>query len=62
MKTFLDDTFLLHTKTAELLYNEFAKDMPIIDYHNHLPPAQIANNINFQNLTQAWLYGDHYKW
>ena len=62
MKKFLDDNFLLHTKTAQQLYHEFAKGMPIIDYHNHLSPAQIANDINFENLTQAWLYGDHYKW
>jgi len=62
MKKFLDDNFLLHTKTSQQLYHEFAKDLPIIDYHNHLPPDQIANNHNFENLTQAWLYGDHYKW
>lgn len=62
MKKFLDDNFLLQTKTAERLYHEFAKEMPIIDYHCHLPPDQIAGDINFQNLTQIWLYGDHYKW
>ncbi len=62
MKAFLDENFLLQTKTAETLYHEFAKSMPVIDYHNHLPPEQIANDINFANLTQAWLYGDHYKW
>lgn len=62
MKKFLDDNFLLHTKTAQQLYHDFAKDLPIIDYHNHLPPAQIADDHNFENLTQAWLYGDHYKW
>ncbi|ANE53296.1 glucuronate isomerase [Flavisolibacter tropicus] len=62
MKNFLDDNFLLQTKTAERLYHEFAKEMPIIDYHCHLPPDQIANDINFQNLSQVWLYGDHYKW
>ncbi len=62
MKKFLDENFLLHNKTAEKLYNEFAKPMPVIDYHNHLPPDQIANDINFENLTQVWLYGDHYKW
>ena len=62
MKKFLDDNFLLHTKTAQKLYHDFAKEMPIIDYHCHLPPDQIANDINFDNLTQAWLYGDHYKW
>ena len=62
MKNFLDENFLLNTKTAQQLYHEFAKDMPIIDYHNHLPPDQIANDINFENITQVWLYGDHYKW
>ncbi len=62
MKKFLDENFLLHNKTAQVLYHEYAKDMPIIDYHCHLPPDQIANDINFKNLTQAWLYGDHYKW
>jgi glucuronate isomerase len=62
MKQFLDDNFLLQTKTAERLYHEFAKEMPIIDYHCHLPPDQIAADLNFQNLTQVWLYGDHYKW
>src|SRR5678815_1310889 len=62
MKNFLDDDFLLHTRTSERLYHEFAAQMPVIDYHNHLPPDQVANDINFENLTQAWLYGDHYKW
>lgn len=62
MKKFLDENFLLQSKTAQQLYHEFAKPMPIIDYHNHLPPDQIANDINFENITQAWLYGDHYKW
>ncbi len=62
MKKFLDENFLLKTKTAQRLYHEFAKDMPVIDYHCHLPPQQIAENTQFENLTQAWLYGDHYKW
>ncbi|HNU87875.1 MAG TPA: glucuronate isomerase [Ferruginibacter sp.] len=62
MKKFLDENFLLQNKTAQQLYHEFAKPQPIIDYHNHLPPDQIANDIRFQNLTQVWLYGDHYKW
>lgn len=62
MRTFLDENFLLQNKTAERLYHDFAKDMPIIDYHCHLPPDQIANDIRFDNLTQVWLYGDHYKW
>lgn len=62
MKQFLDDNFLLETKTAERLYHDYAKQMPIIDYHCHLPPQQIAEDYQFQNITQAWLYGDHYKW
>jgi len=62
MKKFLDENFLLENKTAQQLYHDFAKHMPVIDYHNHLPPDQIANDINFENLTQVWLYGDHYKW
>jgi len=62
MKKFLDENFLLQTPTAQKLYHGFAKEMPIIDYHCHLPPDQIANDINFNNITHAWLYGDHYKW
>jgi glucuronate isomerase len=62
MKKFLDENFLLQSKTAQKLYHEFAKEMPIIDYHCHLPPDQIAEDINFKNLAQIWLYGDHYKW
>lgn len=62
MKPFLDEDFLLQTKTARTLYHEFAKDMPIIDYHNHLPPDQILSDKVFKNITEIWLYGDHYKW
>jgi len=62
MKNFLDENFLLETKTAEKLFHDYAKHMPVIDYHNHLIPEQIANDINFENITQVWLYGDHYKW
>ncbi|HMC99630.1 MAG TPA: glucuronate isomerase, partial [Ferruginibacter sp.] len=62
MKKFLDKNFLLQSPTAQHLFHEVAKEMPIIDYHCHLPPDQIANDINFENLTQIWLYGDHYKW
>ncbi len=62
MKPFLNENFLLETKTAELLYHEHAQKMPIIDFHCHLNPKLISENINFENLTQAWLYGDHYKW
>lgn len=60
--TFLGENFLLQTETARQLYHDFAKEMPIIDYHCHLPPGQIAADLNFDNITQAWLYGDHYKW
>jgi glucuronate isomerase len=62
MKNFLDENFLLQTESARRLYHDYARQMPIIDYHCHLPPDQIANDINFNNLTQIWLYGDHYKW
>ena len=62
MKKFINKNFLLRSETAQTLYHDFAKEMPIIDYHCHLPPDQIANDINFENLTQVWLYGDHYKW
>ena len=62
MKNFLDDNFLLQTETARTLYHEYAKQMPIIDYHCHLPPDQIAEDKSFENLAQIWLYGDHYKW
>ena len=62
MKPFLDENFLLKTRTAQRLYHDYARDMPIIDYHCHLPPQQIVDDVRFDNLTQAWLYGDHYKW
>jgi glucuronate isomerase len=62
MKQFLDENFLLNSKTAQRLYHEYAAGMPIIDYHCHLPPQQIAEDKIFENVTQAWLYGDHYKW
>src|SRR5688572_28994116 len=62
MKKFLDENFLLNTKTAQTLYHEFAAPMPVIDYHNHLPPDEIAGDINFKNISHAWLHGDHYKW
>ncbi len=62
MKSFLDDDFLLSTSTARRLYHEVAAKQPIIDYHNHLPPADIAENRQFANLFEAWLEGDHYKW
>ncbi|MGN6602782.1 MAG: glucuronate isomerase [Ginsengibacter sp.] len=62
MKKFLSKNFLLETEFAQKLYHDYAEEMPIIDYHCHLPVEQIANDINFENLTQVWLYGDHYKW
>jgi len=62
MKSFLSENFLLRTKSAERLYHEFAADMPIFDYHCHLPVADIACNRRFDNLTSIWLNGDHYKW
>ncbi|MBN8837621.1 MAG: glucuronate isomerase [Sphingobacteriia bacterium] len=62
MKKFIDENFLLTNPTAEKLYHEYAKQMSVIDYHCHLPQQQIAEDKNFENLTQIWLYGDHYKW
>ncbi len=59
---FITDDFLLQNDTAVRLYHEFARDMPIIDYHCHLPSHQIREDHCFANLTQIWLYGDHYKW
>jgi len=61
-KPFLSEDFLLHTDTARYLYHEHAARMPIIDYHCHLPPDQIAADRQFDNLTRIWLDGDHYKW
>ena len=62
IKPFLNDNFLLQNSTAENLYHNFAKGLPIIDYHNHLPPDQITNDKIFSNITEVWLKGDHYKW
>ena len=61
-KAFMDENFLLETPTAQKLYHEFAAPQPIIDYHCHLPPEQIAQNKQFRNITEIWLGGDHYKW
>ncbi|WP_288424100.1 glucuronate isomerase [uncultured Spirosoma sp.] len=60
--TFLSDDFLLQTDTARRLYHDYARSMPIIDYHCHLPPDQVAADRRFDTITQLWLYGDHYKW
>ncbi|WP_058308875.1 glucuronate isomerase [Gracilibacillus massiliensis] len=62
MKGFMDDNFVLNNKTAEKLYHDYAKDLPIIDYHCHLSPQEIYENTQFENITKVWLYGDHYKW
>ena len=59
---FIHDDFMLKNETAKRLYHEFAKDLPIIDYHCHLPPAEIAEDKQFNNITELWLAGDHYKW
>jgi glucuronate isomerase len=58
----IQDDFLLKTPFARRLYHTYARDLPIVDYHNHLPPEQIAGDHRFDNITQAWLAGDHYKW
>ncbi len=62
MKTFLDEDFLLHNETARRLYHEIAHKLPILDYHCHLDPNQVAGDYRFSNLTDIWLRGDHYKW
>lgn len=62
MENFIDDDFLLETEAAKKLYHDYAKDMPIIDYHCHLPVEDIANDRQFKNLTELWIAGDHYKW
>ncbi|MCM4152713.1 glucuronate isomerase [Arenibacter sp. N53] len=62
MKTFINDDFLLQSDFAKTLYHNYARELPIIDYHNHLPPQEIEENRVFKNISQAWLAGDHYKW
>ena len=62
MKPFMDKDFLLHTETAKELFHNHAANMPIFDYHCHINPQQIADDVRFENITQIWLYGDHYKW
>ena len=62
LMSFIHDDFLLSNDQAVKLYHEFAKDEPILDFHNHLPPDEIANNRRFENLAEAWLEADHYKW
>ena len=62
MKAFMDKDFLLSTETAQKLYHEYAEVMPIIDYHCHINPQEIFEDRKFENITQVWLGGDHYKW
>ena len=61
-KKFMDDNFLLSTDTAVTLYHDYAKEMPICDYHCHLNPKEIAEDKRYKNITEIWLGGDHYKW
>lgn len=62
MKKFMDENFLLSTETAQALFHEYAEKMPILDYHCHIDPEEIAKDRKFENITQVWLGGDHYKW
>ena len=62
MKAFMDGNFMLDNPTAEELYHGYAKDMPIVDYHCHLSPKEIAEDKKYRNITELWLGGDHYKW
>ncbi len=62
MKTFMDENFLLHTQCAQKLYHDYAEGMPILDYHCHINPQEIAEDRQFTNITEVWLGGDHYKW
>ena len=62
MKQFMDRDFLLSTPTAVTLYRDYAAAMPLVDYHCHIDPKEIWENRQFENLTQIWLGGDHYKW
>ena len=62
MKAFMDKDFLLENETAKTLFHKYAENQPIYDYHNHLPPQEIAERKQYENLTQLWLAADHYKW
>jgi glucuronate isomerase len=62
MKSFITESFLLKNSFAEKLYHDYARALPIVDYHNHLPPDEIAADRKFENLSRIWLRGDHYKW
>ena len=62
MKPFLDKDFLLSTDAAKHLYHDYAAQVPVLDYHCHINPQEIAENKQFSNITEVWLGGDHYKW
>lgn len=62
MKAFMDENFLLSTETAQRLFHSYAETMPVLDYHCHISPEEIATDRRFENITQVWLGGDHYKW
>ena len=62
MQSLITENFLLHTETARRLYYQHVEQLPIIDYHNHLSPSDIATDKKFETITEAWLKGDHYKW
>ena len=62
MKAFMDENFLLKSETAQLLFHKYAEETPILDYHCHINPKEIAEDRKFENITQVWLGGDHYKW
>ena len=62
MKKFLDENFILETETAQHLYHDYVEELPIIDYHCHLSPKEIYEDISYDNITQVWLGADHYKW
>ena len=62
MKQFMDRDFMLSTECAKRLYHDYAEKMPILDYHCHISPKEIAIDRKFENITQMWLNADHYKW
>ncbi|MCI6019173.1 MAG: glucuronate isomerase [Clostridiales bacterium] len=62
MKKFIDEDFMLESVTAKVLYEKYAAGLPIIDYHCHINPKEIYEDLKYENITQVWLYGDHYKW
>ena len=62
MQNFINENFMLQTKSAQKLYSDYAVNEPIFDYHCHLSPKEIYENPSYENLTELWLLGDHYKW